>query len=287
MTRTTTYNHGRTHTGQLLRSPGHLPGPESFAHQEILENHYEAQSCGTDDLLGCRCNPDTLNHGKLERFLDYFDADIIILQGTRLRMRTAPRDGKARDDTTTPVKSGWGSKGYKVISRGWSTGENSNHACGVLIATREAPFGAGQIAQRYDPPRALAGRLGGIRVKNRQSHSDLTEYAPQENGPPVHKEYFWDHVTKTVAKPPRRTSVISGGDFNKTPFQTTQELDHVPLRDSNEQWSARGGHLCCCAALKSGPVVCEADPIVPELERQHVDGAKRIATQTRSHFTFS
>ena len=36
-------------------------------------------------------NPDTLNHGKLGRFLTYFNADIIIFQGTRLRMRTILR----------------------------------------------------------------------------------------------------------------------------------------------------------------------------------------------------
>ena len=44
----------------------------------------------------------------------------------------------------------------------------------MLIAIREATFGAGQIVQRYDPPRSLAGRMGGIKVKNWQAHSDLT-----------------------------------------------------------------------------------------------------------------
>ena len=37
-------------------------------------------------------------------------------QGTRLRMRTIPRDGKARDDTITPVRSEWCSRGYPVFS---------------------------------------------------------------------------------------------------------------------------------------------------------------------------
>ena len=161
-------------------------------------------------------NPDTLNHGKLERFLTYFDADIIIFQGTRLRMRTIPRDGKAKDDTITPVRSEWCSRGYK-ISWGWSNGEFSNHACGVLIAIREATVGAGQFVQRYDPPRSIAGRFGGIRAKSWQAHGDLTilaGHAPQENGPSQHKEHFWDQVTKTMAKLPRRTSIIFGGDFN-------------------------------------------------------------------------
>ena len=86
-------------------------------------------------------NPDTLNHGKLERFFTYFDADIIVFQGTRLRMRTIPRDGKAKDDTITPVRSEQCSRGHNIFSWGWSNGEFSNHACGVLIAIREATVG--------------------------------------------------------------------------------------------------------------------------------------------------
>ena len=109
-------------------------------------------------------NLDTLNHGKLERFLTDFDADVIIFQGTRFRMRTIPK-GKARDGTTTPVRLEWCSRGYHNFSWSWSSGEFSNHACGVLTTIQEAIFGAGQIVQRYDPPRSLAGRTGGIRVK--------------------------------------------------------------------------------------------------------------------------
>ena len=58
-------------------------------------------------------------------------------------------------------------------------------------------------------------------MKNWQAHGDLTilaGYAPQENGPSQHKEHFWDQVTKTMAKLPRRTSIIFGGDFNGDPL---------------------------------------------------------------------
>ena len=41
-------------------------------------------------------NPDTLNHGKLERFLTYLDADTTKFQGTRLRMRSIPKDGESQ-----------------------------------------------------------------------------------------------------------------------------------------------------------------------------------------------
>ena len=60
------------------------------------------------------------------------------------------------------------------FSWGWSSGKFSSDAGGVLITIREAKVGAGQIVQRYDPPRSLAGRMGGIRVKSLQAHSDLT-----------------------------------------------------------------------------------------------------------------
>ena len=59
----------------------------------------------------------------------------------------------------------------------------------------------------------MAGRLGGIRVKNWQDLTILAGYAPQENGPSKHKEHFWDQVTKTMAKLPRRTFTIFGGDL--------------------------------------------------------------------------
>ena len=213
-------------------------------------------------------NPDTPNHGTLERFLTYFDADIIIFQGTRLRMRTIPRDGKAKDDTITPVRSEWCSRGYKIFSWGWSNGEFSNHACGLLFAIREATVGAGQIVQRYDPPRSMAGRYGGIRVKNWQAHGDLTilaGYAPQESGPSQHKEHFWDQVTKTMAKHPRRTSIIFGGDFNGDPLPDDAAIgwQHLCENLSHGQWSAHRRDLQSSAALESVDLGCEIGAIEP------------------------
>ena len=48
---------------------------------------------------------------------------------------------------------------------------------GVLIAIREATFGAGQIVQRHDPPRSLAGRMGGIRVKKTGKHKETSRFS--------------------------------------------------------------------------------------------------------------
>ena len=68
------------------------------------------------DLSVTSWNWDTLNHGKLELFLTYVDADIVMFQGTRWRTRTIPRDGVARDDTITPVRSEWCSRGFEIFS---------------------------------------------------------------------------------------------------------------------------------------------------------------------------
>ena len=117
-------------------------------------------------------NPDTLNHGKLDRFLIYFDADI-----TRLRTRTTPKEEKAKDDTITPVRSEWS-------------------------------VGAGQIAQRYDPPRSLAGRIGGIRgekLASTQRSHNFGRVRTTGKWTFGAQKHFWDHVKKTMAKLPRRT----------------------------------------------------------------------------------
>ena len=119
------HHHRRTCTGPLLRPTGHLSGPETVAYsqswrtitrQSIIEPTQRTQ---VTELSITSWNPDTLNHGKLERFLKYFDADITIFQGTRLWMRTIPKDGKGKDDTITPVKSEWCSRVYQIFSWGW------------------------------------------------------------------------------------------------------------------------------------------------------------------------
>ena len=93
------------------------------------------QQTQVNELSITSWNPDTLNHGKLERFLTYFDADIIIFQGTRLRMRTIPRDGKAMDDTITPVRSEWSSRGYQIFH-----GDGTMESAATMRAVCSLPF---------------------------------------------------------------------------------------------------------------------------------------------------
>ena len=157
--------------------------------------------------------------------------------------------------------SEWCSRGY-IFSWGWNNREFSNHSCGVLIAIREATVGAGQNVQRYDPPRSMAGRFGGIRVKNWQAHGDLTilaRYAPQENGPSQHKEHFWDQVTKTMAKLPRRTSIF-WRRLQRGPLPGRRgNRVASPVRESHGQRCARRRDMQSRAALE--PVDLAARPV--------------------------
>ena len=193
------------HPGESLRGPTLRNQRDTHTSHRVVDHHLE---------------PRHTKSRQVGTFSQHFSMQKeVTLQGKRVRMRTTPRDGRLRDDTVT-LASEWSSRGYQIFSWGWSSGGLSNLARGVLIAIREGTFRAGQIVQRYDPPTSLAGRMTGIRVTNWQTDSVLTNlagYAPQETGPSEHKEHFGDHVTETLAKLPRRTLILFGGDFNGDP----------------------------------------------------------------------
>ena len=111
----------------------------------------------------------------------------------------------------------------------------------------------------------MTGRLGRIRVKNWQAHGDLTilaGYAPQENGPSEHKEHFWDQVTKTMAKLPRRTSIIFGGDFNGDPLPDDAAIGRYHPCESLTDNGAHVSEVCKAAQLWS-PSTWAARPVPP------------------------
>ena len=129
----------------------------------------------------------------------------------------------------------------------WLSGKFSNHACGVLIAIRGATVGAGQIVQRYDPPRSLAGRswlntgkrtLGAQRALLGSYHKDS-------------------------GKTSRRTSIIFGGDFNGETIPDDAAIGHHPCETHTSEF---------VQLFISGPgnMVCEADAAESELGREHV-----------------
>ena len=100
-------------------------------------------------------------------------------------------------------------------------------------------------------------------MKSWQAHSDLTifaGYAPQENGPSEHKEHFWDHVTKTMAKLPRSTSIIFGGDFNGDPMPDDAAIG---WRHPCETLTDNGAHIneICAATQLWSPVTWSAKPV--------------------------
>ena len=69
----------------------------------------------------------TVSSPILMQILSYFKDKIEYAHDTKRREKT-------KDDTITPVRSEWCSRGFQIFSWGWSSGEFSNHACGVLIA---------------------------------------------------------------------------------------------------------------------------------------------------------
>ena len=109
---------------------------------------------------------------------------------------------------------------------------------------------------------------------------------PQECGPSGHKEHFWDHVTKTMAKLPRRTSFTFGGDFNGDPIPDDAAIGwHHPC----ETLSDNGAHQRNMrgAALEPEHVVCAADAAKSELGRKHLARTQWSAKQARSHLALS
>ena len=87
-----------------------------------------------------------------------------------------PADTYISRHKITQVRSEWCSRGCQIFSWRWSSGEFSNHACGVLIAIQQSTFGAGQFVQRYDRARSLASSMGRIWATNWPTHKRLDNF---------------------------------------------------------------------------------------------------------------
>ena len=125
-------------------------------------------------------NLDTLNHGKLERFLTYFDADI-----------------------------------------------------------------TGQIVQRYDPPRSMAGRFGGIRVKKLAS---------------TRRPHCFGRVCTTRKRTPAAQGALLGSSHTDNGKASKTHIHHLwkrlqwgPLPDG----AAIGWHHQCEALTDNGAHISE------------------------------
>ena len=116
-------------------------------------------------------NPVTLNHGKLKRLLNYVGADIDF-QSARLRLRTMQKDGKAKDDTITPVKSAVCSRRYQIFSWGWNSREFINHV--LLWSADRQPRGNFRSWTDRTEVRSAERPHGGNQGKSQQTLSDLT-----------------------------------------------------------------------------------------------------------------
>ena len=127
-------------------------------------------------------------------------------------------------------------------------------------------------------------------MKSWQAHSDLTIfawYAPQENEPSEHKDHFWDHVTKTMAKLPRRASIIFGGDFSGDPMP-----DNAAIGSQHpcETLTDNGAHISeiCAAAQLWSPATWSAKlvPANPSWEGNTWQGHNGLQSR-RDHFLLS
>ena len=95
---------------------------------------------------------------------------------------------------------------------------NNNTMLGVQLLISCSLMQHAHVHTRFDPPKGLAGRLGGVRVLSRTPGCELGElfvvaYAPQE-GDAVSHAVFFQALLEIVHGVPKRTRVWLLGDFN-------------------------------------------------------------------------
>ena len=108
----------------------------------------------------------------------------------------------------------------------------------------------------------VSGRPHG---RNQGEHLANTQ---RESGPSEQKEHFWDHGTKTLAKLPRRTLIIFGGDFNgdSIPDDAAIGWKHPCERNLRGGEALESGHMVKgilgedTMEYKAGPIISSAPP---------------------------
>jgi hypothetical protein len=90
---------------------------------------------------------------------------------------------------------------------------------GVQLLVSQELLQHAHVHTRFDPPRGLAGRCGGLRVVSRQQGSNLDElfitaYAPQATDDLPQRNAFFLAILEMMQAVPRRTRIWLLGDFN-------------------------------------------------------------------------
>ena len=133
---------------------------------------------------------------------------VAALQGTRWK------SGDTRSEW--PVRGFTGKSHYTCFSWGRSS---QNRMLGVQLLVSQELLQHAHVHTRFNPPRGLAGRCGGLRVVSRQQGYNLDElfitaYAPQATDDLPQRNAFFLAILEMMQAVPRRTRIWLLGDFN-------------------------------------------------------------------------
>ena len=114
------------------------------------------------------------------------------------------------------VKSYSGSPRFACFSWGRTS---SNRMLGVLLLVSTQLLADAFVHTRFDPPRGLQGRLGGVRLVSRQPGREMDElllraYAPQETDDLSTRQAVFQAMLEIIHSVPRRARVWLLGDFD-------------------------------------------------------------------------
>ena len=126
---------------------------------------------------------------------------VAALQGTRWK------SGDTRSEW--PVRGFTGKSHYTCFSWGRSS---QNRMLGVQLLVSQELLQHAHVHTRFNPPRGLAGRCGGLRVVSRQQGYNLDElfitaYAPQATDDLPQRNAFFLAILEMMQAVPRRTRI--------------------------------------------------------------------------------
>ena len=157
------------------------------------------QTYGTE-LSITSWNPDTLNHGKLERLLTFFDKTEDEHNTKGRKSQGHNHSGQVRM-VLKRISNLFVGLEFWGIQQSCMRSADRHSRSDFWNSADCAEVRSAEVTARPH------GRNQGENLASTQRSHNFG-YAPQENGPSEHKKHFWDHVPKTMAKLPRRTSII-------------------------------------------------------------------------------
>lgn len=154
--------------------------------------------------------------------------------------------------TEWTVKNRHGKPLYHCVSWGRSP---QRVQTGVMLLLSVTIFDSKNFSWRLDAEGPCQGRIGGLRVVDRQSsrpsdHTFITAYAPQETAPDDEKQNFFTNLQSIVHSLPARTRVWVLGDFNA---HVGLDLCSASVGTATPEHSTDNGihfaHMCLSASL--------------------------------------